>query len=214
MRIQGWCSFRAGLFFLRAWAVLGCFCVFYAIHLVYLCADGRRVCSGVCFSFPCPRPRISRPRLGNEIDNWYIRVGSRGWGAIGGGFSRALADPLISRAPLGRNPEWISWEGFDDFRIPKSRWLRDGSANQRIGFFTMTSRLSGFVVFVLPPPWRPGPVLGARDVPAGELLPPSLAPDGTLARDPGCANTRHWELDTVPWGSAISLSLVVKRRWG
>ena len=94
-------SFWGGLFFLGG-HVLGCFCVFYAIVLSHLCAAGRRVCCGLFFFLFPPPPRISRPRLGNEIAHWYsLRVGFVGEGRTD--CARALTALLISRSPLAPN---------------------------------------------------------------------------------------------------------------
>ena len=93
-------------------------------------------------------------------------------------------------APLCRNPEGVSWEGYDSRRFPQIGWFR-GWRIWRFGVFSKRHDLPS-----------PSPPLGALGAVSCASVVVFLAVvfgfrsrtplEGAEARGPGCAGTRHW----------------------
>ena len=68
---------------------------------------------------PPPIPRISRSRLGGEKSKGYHTMGDlQGLGLT---FPRFSGAPISVGPSKGRNPEGLSWRGYDPRRFPPER---------------------------------------------------------------------------------------------
>ena len=84
---------------------------------------------------------------------------------------------------------------------PQSGRFREGRFNPTIGLLFAPVQFFGRVFFLRSPtpPAAPGPRLSRPAVFLVGIPPtPSLVPESTVARDPGCTSTRHWSWIPCP----------------